>query len=137
MKALSIRQPWLYAILHEGKDVENRSRRIHHRGWIALHASGRPNLEARFPRGHRVPDFDALSYSAICGVARLVDVVERSRSKWFWRPVDGAVNFGWVLEDATPLKQPIPAKGALGLWNLTGSQIRSIQKQLPRLKRFD
>jgi len=25
MKALSIKQPWVYAILNEGKDIENRS----------------------------------------------------------------------------------------------------------------
>jgi hypothetical protein len=25
MKALTIKQPWVHAILHEGKDIENRS----------------------------------------------------------------------------------------------------------------
>ena len=25
MKALSVKQPWVYAILREGKDIENRS----------------------------------------------------------------------------------------------------------------
>lgn len=47
MKALSIRQPWGWAILHAGKRVENRSRRdggmpqpCHHRGKLLLHVSG-------------------------------------------------------------------------------------------------
>jgi len=47
MKALSIRQPWLWAILHAGKRVENRSRKdgampqcCSHRGKLLLHASG-------------------------------------------------------------------------------------------------
>jgi hypothetical protein len=40
MKALSIKQHWVYAILREGKDIENRSWKRDFRGWIALHASG-------------------------------------------------------------------------------------------------
>lgn len=44
-KALSVRQPWAWAILHAGKDVENRSAaalrhmRIEPLSGIALHAS--------------------------------------------------------------------------------------------------
>lgn len=40
MKAISIRQPWAWAILYAGKDVENRSRRSNYRGPVLLHASG-------------------------------------------------------------------------------------------------
>jgi hypothetical protein len=29
MKAMSIKQPWVHAILHEGKDIENRSWQRH------------------------------------------------------------------------------------------------------------
>ena len=36
MKALSIKQPWVHAILREGKDVENRSWQRSFRGWLAL-----------------------------------------------------------------------------------------------------
>ena len=133
MKALSIKQPWVHAILHEGKDIENRSWQRNFRGWLALHASGQLDHNARFPRGHRLPNLDRLQRSAICGVARVIDIVTTSRSEWFWRPHDGSTNFGWVLEDATASKQPIPCKGALGLWALTPSQLREIQRQLPRL----
>jgi hypothetical protein len=134
MQAITIRQPWVYAILHEGKDVENRSWQRTFRGWLALHAAGRPSRTAHFPRGHRIPDMETLPYSALCGVMRVVDIVPRSRSKWFLPPKDGSVNFGWVLEDATPLKRPIPCKGRLGLWPLTRRQLNEIQRQLPRLR---
>jgi hypothetical protein len=134
MKALTIKQPWVHAILHEGKDIENRSWQRNFRGWLAIHASARPSTQAGFPRGHHLPDLNALDYSAICGVARVVDIVTASRSKWFSRPDDGSVNFGWVLADATPLKNPIPCKGALGLWTVAPKQLREIQRQLPRLK---
>ncbi|MQA14935.1 MAG: ASCH domain-containing protein [Pseudonocardiaceae bacterium] len=39
MRALSIRQPWAWAILHAGKDVENRSWPIRHRERLVIHAA--------------------------------------------------------------------------------------------------
>jgi hypothetical protein len=48
MKALTIRQPWIHAILREGKNIENRSWQRTFRGWVALHASARPERHASF-----------------------------------------------------------------------------------------
>lgn len=134
MKALSIRQPWVHAILREGKTVENRSWTTNYRGWLAIHASGQPRRDVSFPRGIHVPDLDTLDYSAICGVARIVDVVTKSRSKWFWRPDDGSINYGWVLDNVTALPTPIQCDGALRLWEVPGNVVRRIERQLPRLK---
>ena len=133
MKALSIRQPWVHAILHEGKNIENRSWQRVYRGWIAIHASAQPIRDAAFPRGHRPPDLAGLDYSAICGVARLTDIVPKSRSKWFWRPDDGSMNYGWVLTDICALETPIPCKGSLGLWEVPASVLKQIRRQLPKL----
>jgi hypothetical protein len=131
MKALTIKQPWVHAILHEGKDIENRSWRRTFRGWIALHASGQPSRGATFPPGHRLPDFSDLDYSAICGVVRVVDIVTSSRSKWFWQPDDGSINYGWVLTSALALKEPVPCKGALGLWEVPPNIVSQVEGQLP------
>ena len=128
------RQPWVHAILFEGKDIENRSWQRSFRGWIALHASGQVRHDATFPRGHRIPDLDTVDRFAVCGVARVVDIVTKSRSKWFYRHSDGSVNYGWVLADVTALKNPVPCKGALGLWELPPRIVREIKRQLPRLK---
>src|SRR5450631_3430874 len=133
MKALSIKQPWVYAILHEGKDIENRSWKRDFRGWLAIHASGTPRRGAVFPRGSQLPEKEDAPCSAICGVARVVDIVTNSHSKWFYRPDDGSINYGWVLEDPTPLAKPIPCHGTLGLWNVPPGILRSIKRQLPRL----
>ena len=46
MKALTIKQPWVHAILHEGKDIENRSWQRSFRGWLAIHASAQPRRDA-------------------------------------------------------------------------------------------
>jgi hypothetical protein len=134
MKALSIKQPWVHAILHEGKDIENRRWQSSFRGWLALHASGKPRQNAKFPGGIPVPDLKPLDCSAICAVARVVGIVTKSRSKWFDRPAEGSVNYGWVLAEVTALKTPIPCKGALRLWEVPPQVLRGIQRQLPKLK---
>ncbi len=130
MKALTIKQPWLHAILWEGKDVENRVWKRDFRGWLALHASGTPRRDAVFPKGIDMPDLKDLPFSAICGVARVDDIVTRSTSKWFWRPRDGSINYGWILKDVIPLKTPIHCTGALGLWEVTPALTRRIRRQL-------
>ncbi|MEO8361264.1 MAG: hypothetical protein ABI672_14630 [Vicinamibacteria bacterium] len=134
MKARSIKQPWIHAILREGKDIENRTWQRNHRGWIALHACAKPRRDAIFPRGHRVPDLKTLTYSAICGVAPVADIVTKSRSKWFDRPDDGSTNYGWVLTHVTALRKPIPCRGKLGLWDLPPHVLRQLRRRLPRLK---
>ena len=133
MKAMSIKQPWVHAILREGKDIENRSWQRSYRGWIAIHASQSPRTGARLPRGHKTPDLKTLDYSAICGVARVVDIVTKSRSKWFHHPDDDSINYGWVLADVKRLRKPIECNGMLGLWTIPPNVLRSMKRQLPKL----
>ena len=135
MKALSIKQPWIHAILHQGKDVENRFWTRSHRGWLVLHASAKPMpaTDDDFPGRLRCPDLKTLDYSAICGVARVVDITPKSRSKWFDGPGDEKTNYAWVLADATPLPKPIHCKGALQLWTVPPNIVRAIKRQLPHL----
>ncbi len=128
MKALSVKQPWIHAILCESKDIENRSWRTKHRGWIALHASKTPRKGAVFPRGVQVPDLEGLDYSAICGVARLIDVVTKHRSVWFQKPGRDFISHGWVLADVRRLRKPIKCAGSLGLWNVPANVLRSMKR---------
>ena len=133
MKALSIKQPWVYAILRKGKDIENRSWRRHYRGWIAIHASASPRHGARVPSGIEVPDLTSLDYSAICGIAKLTDIVTTSTSKWFQRPGKDFVNNGWKFTQVTRLPTPIRCEGSLGLWVVPHNLRRRIKRQLPHI----
>jgi hypothetical protein len=116
LKALVIRQPWAWLIVHGYKDIENRSWRTHYRGPLLIQASASlppkqqlEDLKAfAKKRGAVVPD--ELETGGVVGVVTLADCVERSRSRWF----EG--DFGWVLKDAKPTKF-IPMKGQLGLFN--------------------
>lgn len=131
MYALSIKQPWVHAILHLGKDIENRTWQRAYRGVIALHASAKPSVDAEYPGRLRVPDLTLLDYSAICGVAELADIVTFSRSRWFYSPSDGETNYGWILRNVRLLREPIPCNGRLGLWEVPSNIGRKIRQQIP------
>jgi hypothetical protein len=52
VKALTVQQPWAWAIVHGGKDVENRTQMWSYRGPLAIHAGARWS--------QRGADFDTL-----------------------------------------------------------------------------
>lgn len=141
VKALSVRQPWAWAIIYAGKDIENRSwQAINHglkmRGRIAIHASatmskGEYEDAARFMDGIGVscpPPID-LSRGGILGSVDVLDVVDNSDSKWFFGPR------GLVLANPEPCGF-ITAKGCLGYFNwrdhLTNDRVEPAKWMLPR-----
>lgn len=123
MRVLSVRQPWAWAILYAGKDIENRSWSANYRGPLAIHASMvmDPPDEWHLPRRVRQPEHEDLALGAILGIVDLVDVVESSRSKWFSGPYD------WVLRNPRRLPRPLRAKGRLQLWSPSAYQSRILR----------
>jgi hypothetical protein len=123
--ALSVRQPWAWAIIHAGKDIENRMWRhpnpgLRFRGPVCIHASsglGREEFEdaidsvelAAGPGVRFLPHAHELVRGAIIGVVDVVDVVRQSSSPWWCGPV------GLVLANPRPVT-PIPCKGQLGFF---------------------
>jgi hypothetical protein len=99
-RAISIRQPWAHAILHLGKDVENRPMRTHYRGRIFIQASLKVEEDEA---GELKLDPDELSTGAIVGSVEIVDCVRGSKSKWANRG-----QWHWVLKNPRVLAKPIP-----------------------------
>lgn len=127
MKALTIKQPWAWAIINakrKRKDIENRTWTTSLRGTIAIHAGKAVVRDAEFPGGASQPKDGELEAGAIIGVVDLLKVVEEHTSPWFWGP------YGFVLGNPRPLKKPIPIKGALGFWNVPDDISRQIRRQL-------
>jgi ASCH domain len=117
MRALSIRQPWSTAILHAGKDVENRSRRTHYRGPVLIHAGLKDDSDGweylTDPRS--AIDVSAMPepvYGGVIGVVDIIDCVKDSPSPWA-RPG----RWHYVLANPRPLPFT-PARGKLGLFEL-------------------
>lgn len=127
MKAISIRQPWAWAIVDAGKRVENRPRRWNYRGPILIHASKGvtrneyqraaiyiQGVHARFMLGGpriEVPPLEALDRGGIVGIAELVDCVDNCDDNWFVGP------WGLVLRNVRPVAFK-PCPGALGLFDV-------------------
>lgn len=118
MKCLSLKQPWAWAVISAGKDIENRTWRTRYRGPFLIHAS--QNYD---PAGHEwiekqvnmtIPE--DLSKGGIIGRVNLLDCVEQSSSPWFMGPIV------WVLQSPEPLPF-IPYRGRLGLFEVSDDLI--------------
>ena len=117
--ALSVRQPWAWAIIYASKDIENRSwQAVNHglrqRGRIAIHASKGMTREEYEDASEFIADIGCLVPAAhellrggIIGSVEVMDVVSESKSPWFVGPR------GLVLRDPKPCNF-VPAIGALG-----------------------
>lgn len=118
--ALSIRQPWAWAILHLGKNIENRCWPTKFRGRFFIHAAKGCTateyeggvLDAIYAvsngpdryRGRRMPSLRDMDRGGVVGVADLVACVEDHSSAWF----EG--RYGFVLENVKPVPF-VPCKG--------------------------
>lgn len=104
MKAISIRQPWSWRIINNGKDIENRNWPTKFRGPVLLHAAkGVDPLDREEVREENMP------LGGIVGWCEITDCVTESDSPWFFG------KYGFVLDNVRPLPF-IPCKGALGFF---------------------
>lgn len=124
MKALSIRQPWAYAIVHGTKPVENRDWPTRVRGSVFIHAGKQQEvdeIEGVLRRIAAETDRDwkhiyshyreHAQRGGIVGVANLVDCVTEHKSPWFYGP------YGFVFANARPIHL-IPVRGQLGFFEV-------------------
>lgn len=161
MKALTVQQPWAWAIVHGGKTVENRTQAWTYRGPLAIHAGLREDTAAydddmiRHALGQLDSSWELqqqLETGVILGVVDLVDVhradgLESDPWEWCCRPwgqgpgvhlkPDGTFTgptTHLVLEHARPLPDPIPCRGVLGLWTPPADVLGQITDQLTNTK---
>jgi hypothetical protein len=118
MLALSIKQPWAWAIFH-GKNVENRTWRTTRRERIYIHASKlapRREIELFLEIAKKVhleiPDVRALPRQALIGQVDLTDCVpyEKSLGPWAQGPY-------CLILSRPELLEPISMPGRLWFWN--------------------
>lgn len=115
MKAISVMQPWAWAIVAGHKRVENRSWRTSYRGPLAIHAgkSHKWMTEGlRFLRSQGIEPPEEFDFGAVLGMVELYDC----------RPVGEVVDpfaFGpqcFLLRGAKMLKTPVPYAGQLAFF---------------------
>lgn len=151
MKALTLWRPWSDAIVRGPKRVENRP-------WappgrvlgqvIAIHAGQKYSAGPwEFPGGYEPPDESPLG---VVGVARVVGYLDRrngrhqsesallhdehyaelaarlhalNEDEWWAGPV------GWLLDQVRAI-EPVPCRGALGLWQLPVDVEAEVRRRL-------
>ncbi|WP_374978123.1 hypothetical protein ACEYYH_10605 [Microbacterium trichothecenolyticum] len=121
---LTVRQPWAWALIHGGKDVENRSRSLgHYRGPVLIHAAKAFDEEARdrasWPAlrdalALRQDAHSQLPLGVILGVADLTDVHDDDEGKPC-SPWAEWLEHHHVFANPRALDEPIPYRGNLGL----------------------
>lgn len=147
MKALTVQQPWATAIFR-GKNIENRTQLWTYRGPLAIHAGTRWStrgsrdplvLKALFP----YDDFTSLNQrahatGAIIGTVELVDCHPEAGCCAPWGESSYVEHGGrerrsvthLVLENPLRLREPIPCRGALGLWTPPADVVDQIRSAL-------
>jgi len=118
-KAITLLQPWASLIIDKRKPVETRSWQTDYRGTIAIHTSIKNNKEVKDACLKFGYDPKTVIRGAVIGTVMLVTCV-KFPSKLV--KIDDYGDFtpgryGWILADVKQFKEPIPAKGMLGLWN--------------------
>ncbi|WP_279367373.1 hypothetical protein [Microbacterium testaceum] len=152
MRILTVRQPWAWAIIHGGKDVENRVRNIagDYRGPVAIHAAlARATAGDAQVVAHRVLTKRRASlvdwstgqaHGVILGVVDLIGAHRafgdnpggRNLCGYNGQCSDWAEPRNWHLELTRPraLAEPIPYRGALGLRHLDDDTTAHILAQI-------
>ncbi len=141
MKALSIKQPWAWAICNLPepfkKDIENRTWDTNFRGEFLVHA-GKDFDATGYLRMCRylkslnyegeIPQMKEFIKGAIVGKANLVDTVKAHESIWF----EGGESInpeiiGYVVEEGTAFKEPIEYKGQLRFFNVPDEIVKNVE----------
>ena len=133
MKCLSIHQPWANAILHLGKNVENRTWSTNYRGPLLIHAAkSRGSYDLWTPGSWLdkyqcdLPPWGSLAKGAIVGVVEVVDCIH-----WLFTPPSmskhyakwGCGPYCWVLRNPRAFETPIPYKGQQNLFNVNDALV--------------
>lgn len=141
IKAITVRQPWAWAIARGWKPIENRSWTTTYRGPLAIHAGQlwdgegltalRLIVHTLRGLGESVPkrladDMPWSGTGCVLAVGRLAGVCaatvdgheHRSHQVCECGPWAIAGQYHWQLTDVRPLAEPLPATGRLGLWPL-------------------
>lgn len=147
MKAITLTQPWATLVAIGAKKIETRGWRTRYRGPLAIHAAKGFPKEAQqlayyvepfrtvLAQAHCIPTQaygmtpENLPTGCVVATCELVEcvLIEDHSTDWGlrWPITEQERAFGdytpgryaWLLADVQPLATPVPARGALGLWN--------------------
>lgn len=134
MKVISVKQPFAQLLCLGAKRIETRTFETSYRGPLLIHASKSVDwaimLCRQDPFNKFVPSFQDLTYGYIIGQVTIIDVksvedLETHENGNLVGFSENEIEFGdytygrkgWIVADPILFKNPIPARGMLGIWN--------------------
>lgn len=119
MKALTVCQPYADMIAKGEKIIENRTWPTSYRGQLAIHAGKSRSWLMEDDESER-PN---MAFGAIVATAELVDCrdVECLPAELSSRS-DAEGPWCWILQNIRRLDEPVPVRGAQGLWDWAASR---------------
>ena len=130
LMAMSVRQPWAWAIARGLKNVHGRPEPTTHRGIVVIHAASNWDRS-----GEASPLFTSHINSrntkrfprrALIAVAELSGCHSRDGCT----PWAGPGDWHWLLTNIWRLPRPVPAQGQPGLWRLPPDLAHAVITQL-------
>ncbi|MDQ3940165.1 MAG: ASCH domain-containing protein [Actinomycetota bacterium] len=115
LKAITVRQPWAWAIVMGYKDVENRSRRTERRGSLLIHAGLQMDPDGfqflwELGLHRKLPD--ELARGALIGEVQLSDCRYGYESDW---SIPG--RWQWIFTNPREFRSPLGCPGAQGFFS--------------------
>ncbi|GAA4096447.1 hypothetical protein [Actinomadura miaoliensis] len=133
MQAISVQQPWAFAIARGGKTVSNQEMPTAYRGPLLVHASMRVDLGAcdspLIQAAGWNPRDPLATLGAVIAVARLDDVCSAAVNgdPCDCGPWADPSSHHWRLADIRALPRPIVALGRPGLWQPQPTLIADVE----------
>jgi hypothetical protein len=136
MKALTICQPYAHLIVRGEKRVENREWTTRYRGPLVIHAGKSREWLAPECLHEYAAEGDPLVFGAAIGVADLIDCLHINRivageydARHIWLSEHDHTHGTWCLVLSSVRRfDPIPWKGAQGLWDFPDSALAAALK---------
>lgn len=129
MKAITIHQPYAWAVIRGIKRFENRCWATAYRGPLAIHAGKSRDSLGQFDDWDPgvmvdLPPFGTLPFGAFLGTVDLIDCLTLEAAEAHlaihcpdqFEFADGP--YCWLLANPRPLPAPIPGVGKLGLFEI-------------------
>jgi ASCH domain len=114
LKAITVKQPWAWAIVAGYKDVDNRSRRTDFRGELLIHAAAELDPEGfqfLWEKGLYRALPAELPQGGLVGVVSVVDCTRKADSDWAFPG-----KWHWVLRKPREFKNVLRCPGHQGLF---------------------
>lgn len=115
MKALTVRQPWAWAIVAGYKDVDNRARRTNFRGPLLIHAGvtlDPSGFQFLWEMGLYKALPGVLPHGGLVGMVDVVDCTRNYESDWA-----SAGHWHWVFGKPREFRSMLPCSGRLGMFD--------------------